>query len=249
MWNSVWCFKRSCEKQQNIKDQGCKAILLDPNCETCSNFLPAQKWGGSNVKKMVLFFLHRFCVRDLSGIFACCFLHVFARIIWLVLKVNQHVFHVGLCQFDNFWQDFTMFHYQKQVNYTSKNTKNTEFCCDLSRSVGICRDLSGFVGLLHSWTCPRQIPANPDRSRQIPTDRDKSQQNSVVFCVFARVVHLLLIVKHGEILSKVVKLTQTNMENMLIHLKNKPNYTSKNVKKQHAKIPDKSRQIPYTKPV
>lgn len=94
--------------------------------------------------------------------------------------------------------------------------------------------------LLHSWTCPRQIPTNPDRSRQIPTDRDKSQQNSVVFCVFARVVHLLLIVKHGEILSKVVKLTQTNMENMLIHLKNKPNYTSKNVKKQHAKIPDKS---------
>ena len=51
-------------------------------------------------------FLHRFCVRDLSGFvgnLCMLFFHVFARIIWLVLKVNQHVFHVGLGQFDNFW--------------------------------------------------------------------------------------------------------------------------------------------------
>ena len=154
---------------------------------------------------------------------------------------------VNLTTFDKISPCFTI---KNRWTTRAKTQKNTEFCCDLSRSVGICRDLSGFVGicrdlsgfvgLLHSWTCPRQIPTNPDRSRQIPTDRDKSQQDSVVFCVFARVVHLFLIVKHGEILSKVVKLTQTNMENMLIHLKNKPNYTSKHVKKQHAKIPDKS---------
>ena len=127
------------------------------------------------------------------------------------------------------------------------------FCVrDLSGLVGICRDLSGTSPTMKKPDRSRQIPTDPDKSRQIPTNPDRSRQITTkfcVFCVFARVVRLFLIVKHGEILSEVVKLTQTNMENMLIHPKDKPNYTSKNVKKQHAKIPDKSRQIPYTKPV
>ena len=114
-----YIFLRSCEKQQKIKDQGCKAILLDPNCETCSNFLPAKKWGGSNVKKWFCYFF-------------------------------------------------------------------TQVLC--KGFVGICRDLSGFVGFFIVPDKSRQIPTNPDRSRQIPTDPDKSRQiatnHNKILCFF-----------------------------------------------------------------
>ena len=53
------------------------------------------------MKKWFCFFTQVLC-KGFVGNLCMLFFHVFARIIWLVLKVNQHVFHVGLGQFDNF---------------------------------------------------------------------------------------------------------------------------------------------------
>lgn len=66
------------------------------------------------MKKWFCFFLHRFCVRDLSGFvgdLCVLFFRVFARIIWLVLKVKQHVsmlVWVNLTTFDKISTCFTI---------------------------------------------------------------------------------------------------------------------------------------------